>query len=116
MHKERGRRRPNRRPELVDLIAAAKEPEAQRATLDAIRDHLAETIQSGEAATKKGLLQNLVHDTRVEGRQNIKPYFRLPIGPATATNPDPSTPGQKVRTPSGPVRSSRLGLSWSFTP
>ncbi len=92
-----------RRAELVDLIAAAKEPEAQRATLDAIRDHLAETIRSGEAATKKGLLQNLVHDIRVEGRHNIKPYFRLPIGPTTVTNPDPSTQGQKVRTPSGPV-------------
>ena len=92
-----------RRVELVELIAANEEPEAQRATLDAIRDHLAETIQNGEAATKKGLLQNLVHEIRVEGRHDIKPYFRLPIGPTTVTNPDPHTQGKKVRTPSGPV-------------
>ncbi|MHB1987298.1 MAG: recombinase zinc beta ribbon domain-containing protein [Acidimicrobiales bacterium] len=73
-----------RRAELVELIAAADAPEAQRATL-----------ANGEAATKKWLLQNLVHDIRVEGRHQIKPYFRPPIGPTTVTNPDPSTQGKR---------------------
>ncbi len=91
-----------RREDLKDLIRASDAPELSQGTLENLRDRMAETIKNGKAVAKKGMLQNLVAEVRVEGRHAIRPRFRIPLGLPMA-NPGSLTEEQKVRTPSGSV-------------
>jgi len=42
---------------------------------------VAEAIATGDRAPVKILVQSLIHEIRVDGREAIHPIFRVPVGP-----------------------------------
>jgi site-specific DNA recombinase len=75
----------------IDQIAA--QPPSQ-AILAHLRERIHEAVTRGPMPAKKALVQALVHEIRVEGRDAIIPTFRVPTL---------AEPGQKVRTLPGLV-------------
>jgi len=88
----------SRRAELEYEIADAEPPTISRKELKEVRRRVADAIATGTPETKKALLQALVAEVGVEGRQVVRPFFRVPVEPAAL-----ESPGQqgKVRAPSG---------------
>jgi site-specific DNA recombinase len=92
-----------RQSELAELIMSAEATNPSQEQLDEVRDRINDTIESGEANAQKGLLQNLVAEIQVAGRNSIKPCFRVPMGPLPDNKPISPREEKKVRTPSGSV-------------
>jgi hypothetical protein len=85
-----------RRSDLIDLTGhAPTDPTDDQ--LAAIRDSIDTAVTQAEPHAIKRLFESLVHEVRVNGRNSIKPHFRLP-----ADTPPPSGDG-KVRALSGTV-------------
>jgi hypothetical protein len=68
-----------------------------------MRRHIEHALIHGAVPARKALLQALVHEIRVEARDRVVPWFRVPGGA------DP-----KVRALARSARSSRLALTWLF--
>ncbi len=67
------------------------------ADLDALRSQIATVMKTGANETRKGLVNALVQEIRVESRNAIQPVLKVPAGSATT-----ATDGA-VRPPSGLV-------------
>jgi site-specific DNA recombinase len=69
-----------RREELVVAIeqVSLKAPEADE--LAATRHQIEKSLKSGSVPARKALLQAPVHEIRVEGRDRVVPWFRVPGG------------------------------------
>ena len=69
-----------RREELVAAVedASASAPDADE--IAAMRRHIAHALTTGAVPARKALLQALVHEIRVEGRDRVVPWFRVPGG------------------------------------
>jgi hypothetical protein len=69
-----------RREELVVAIqqVSLKAPDADE--LAATRGQIEKSLKTGSVPARKTLLQALVHEIRVEGRDRIVPWFRVPGG------------------------------------
>ena len=93
-----------RREELVAPmeLASARAPDAGE--IAAMRRHIVQAFTDGAVPARKALLQALVHEIRVEGRDRVVPWFRVPGGA------DP-----KVRALARSARSSRLAMTWPDT-
>jgi site-specific DNA recombinase len=70
----------SRREELVAAIeqASATAPDADE--LAALRDRIPDALTNGSVPARKALLQSLVHEIRVESRDRVVPWFRVPGG------------------------------------
>jgi site-specific DNA recombinase len=78
-----------RHAELTETLEHATAEPPTDEDLDRIRGLLRDTIQTGANRDRKTLLQALVHEVRVNGRDRIRPTFRVPADGS----------GRKVRTP-----------------
>ncbi len=69
-----------RREELLAAMehASATAPNADE--IAAMRRHIAQALTTGAVPARKALLQALVHEIRVESRDRVVPWFRLPGG------------------------------------
>ena len=69
-----------RREELVVAVqqASATAPDADE--IAEMRHHIEKAITNGAVSARKALLQVLVHEIRVEGRDRVVPWFRVPGG------------------------------------
>ena len=69
-----------RREELVAAMehASARAPDAGE--IAAMRRHIEQALTEGAVPARKALLQALVHEIRVEGRDRVVPWFRVPGG------------------------------------
>jgi len=83
----------HRQAELTTAIEGTSARPPSEAVLVQLREPITEAITHGPMPAKKALVQALVHEIRVEGRDAIIPTFRVP-----AAEPD-----QKVRTMAGLV-------------
>ncbi len=45
-----------------------------------MRRHIEQALTNGSVPARKGPLQALAHEIRVEGRDDIEPWFRVPTG------------------------------------
>ncbi len=70
----------DRREELTVAIqrASATAPDAEE--LAALRRQLEKSLKNGAVPARKALLQALLHEIRVEGRDRVVPWFRVPGG------------------------------------
>ena len=69
-----------RREELVVAVqqASATAPDAE--VIAEMRHHIEKAVTDGAVPARKALLQALVHEIRVEGRDRVVPWFRVPGG------------------------------------
>jgi len=69
-----------RREELVVAVqqASATAPDAEE--IAEMRRHIEKALNAGSVPARKALLQALVHEIRVEGRDQVVPWFRVPGG------------------------------------
>jgi len=96
-HRQRANQLRLRRNELAALTDGAPiGPTTDQ--LAVIIDGISQATTEAEPNAIKRLFEQLVHEVRVTGRSNIKPYFRIPLN---GTIPDQ---GSGVRTLSGSVR------------
>jgi site-specific DNA recombinase len=58
--------------------ARATAPDAEE--IAAMRHHIENALTDGSVPARKALLQALVHEIRVEGRDRVEPWFRVPGG------------------------------------
>jgi hypothetical protein len=58
--------------------ASAEVPSAEE--LAAVRDAIEVGFATGSAPNRKALLQSLVHEIRVDSRDHVVPWFRVPGG------------------------------------
>ena len=58
--------------------ASASAPDAGE--IAAMRHHIAQALTDGAVPARKALLQALVHEIRVEGRDHVVPWFRVTGG------------------------------------
>jgi hypothetical protein len=56
--------------------ASASAPDAEM--IAAMRHHIEQALTNGSMPAHKALLQALVHEVRVEGRDRVLPWFRVP--------------------------------------
>ncbi len=76
-----------RQDELRDLLATTNITAPDERALAELRDRVREAMRHGTATTKKALLQALVAEIRVQGRHQVKPWFRVPNIPADTNTP-----------------------------
>ena len=69
-----------RREELVVAVqqASASAPDAE--VIAEMRHHIEKAVTGGAVPARKALLQALVHEIRVEDRDRVVPWFRVPDG------------------------------------
>ncbi|HLW45105.1 MAG TPA: hypothetical protein VKR78_02735, partial [Acidimicrobiales bacterium] len=69
-----------RREELVVAVqqASAAAPDAE--VIAEVRHHIEKAVTHGAVPARKALVQALVHEIRVEGRDRVVPWFRVPDG------------------------------------
>ena len=69
-----------RREELFVAMehASARAPHAGE--IAAMRHHIEQALSTGAVPARKALLQSLVHEIRVESRDRVVPWFRVPGG------------------------------------
>jgi hypothetical protein len=66
-----------------DLAVAVQQAAASAPDTDEIaemRHHIEKAVTDGAVPARKALLQALVHEIRVEGRDRVVPWFRVPGG------------------------------------
>jgi site-specific DNA recombinase len=64
-----------------ELLAAIEHANATAPDIDeiaAMRRHIEQALTNGSVPARKALLQALVHEIRVEGRDRVVPWFRVP--------------------------------------
>ena len=69
-----------RREELVAAMEHAKGTAPDAGEIAAMRHHIEKALTDGSVPARKALLQALVHEIRVEGRDRVVPWFRVPGG------------------------------------
>ncbi len=69
-----------RREELVVAVqqASATAPDAE--VIDEMRQHIEKAVTGGTVPARKAILRALVHEIRVEGRDRVISWFRVPGG------------------------------------
>lgn len=72
----------DRRAQLTGALDASVPQPPTAEELDALRVDLSQGLQTGTDADRKALMQKLVNEIRVEGRDHIKPTFKVPCGTA----------------------------------
>ncbi|MDA8148487.1 MAG: recombinase zinc beta ribbon domain-containing protein [Actinomycetota bacterium] len=97
-----------RREQLADVMEDADLIAPTPEELSALRERVAEAVAKGSPGQVKALFQALIHVIRVDNRDAIHSSFRVPLGGDHHQD-------NAVRAPSRSVRSSRLGLTWSFS-
>jgi site-specific DNA recombinase len=76
-----------RREELAVAVqhASATAPDAEG--IAEMRRHIEKAVTDGAVPVRKALLQALVHEIRVEGRDRVVPWFRVPGGAGPKVRP-----------------------------
>ena len=69
-----------RREELLAAIEQASAAAPSADELSALRDQIAHALANGSVPARKSLLQSLVHEIRVDSRDRVVPWFRVPGG------------------------------------
>ncbi len=69
-----------RREELLVAIEQESVTAPDADELAVLRDQIADALAKGSVPARKALLQSLVHEIRVEGRDRVVPWFRVPGG------------------------------------
>jgi hypothetical protein len=69
-----------RRHELDAEVSEANLAAPTQEELSALRERVTEAVAQGSSASIKVLLQALIHEIRVDGRDAIHPIFRVPLG------------------------------------
>jgi len=69
-----------RREELLAAMEHAKGTAPDAGEIAAMRHHIEMALTDGSVPARKALLQALVHEIRVEGRDRVVPWFRVPGG------------------------------------
>ncbi|MDA8312488.1 MAG: hypothetical protein M0Z46_18145 [Actinomycetota bacterium] len=69
-----------RREELVVAVQQASATEPHAEVIAEMRHHIEKAVTNGAVPVRKALLQALVHEIRVEGRDRVVPWFRVPGG------------------------------------
>jgi site-specific DNA recombinase len=69
-----------RREELVVAVQQASATAPDTEELAALRRQIEKSLKNGAVPARKALLQALVHEIRVEGRDRVVPWFRVPGG------------------------------------
>jgi site-specific DNA recombinase len=69
-----------RREELLAAMEHAKTSAPNVEEIAAMRRHIEQALTDGSVPARKALLQALVHEIRVEGRDRVVPWFRVPGG------------------------------------
>ena len=69
-----------RREELHSAMEHAKAAAPDAAEIAAMRHHIEHALTDGSVPARKALLQVLVHEIRVEGRDRVVPWLRVPGG------------------------------------
>jgi site-specific DNA recombinase len=69
-----------RREELLAAIEQASATAPSADELSALRDQIAHALANGSVPARKALLQSLVHEIRVDSRNRVVPWFRVPGG------------------------------------
>ncbi len=69
-----------RREELLAAMAHAKATAPDANEIAAMRRHIEQALTTGSVPARKALLQALVHEIRVESRDRVVPWFRVPGG------------------------------------
>lgn len=89
----------DRQNELSELCAQPTQTTVTQRNLDSMRASIRRTINEGEPATKKALVQSLVEEVRICGPRQVQPVFRVP------TSADEENPAQQdgVRMLDAPV-------------
>ena len=91
-----------RKEELLTAIQDSPAASARDVDLEALRVDIAELLDDGgDVATRKAALQVLVEEIRVDSRESITPYFRVPLHAPVRTltrtelpaGLEPATPG-----------------------
>ena len=67
-----------RRGELVVAVQQASATAPDASEIAAMRRHIAQALTEGAVPARKALLQALVQEIRVEGRDRVVPWFRVP--------------------------------------
>jgi site-specific DNA recombinase len=78
-----------RREELVDAIQRASGSAPDAGVIAEMRHHIEKAVTDAAVPARKALLQALVHEIRVEGRDRVVPWFRVPA----RRGPEGSRPG-----------------------
>jgi len=69
-----------RKEELLTAIQESPPASIRDVDLEALRVDIAELLDDdGDVATRKAALQVLVQEIRVDSRESITPYFRVPL-------------------------------------
>ena len=69
-----------RREELLAAMEQAKASAPGADEIAVMRRHIEHALTDGSVPARKALLQALVHEIRVEGRDRVVPWFRVPGG------------------------------------
>ncbi|MDA8288640.1 MAG: recombinase family protein, partial [Actinomycetota bacterium] len=69
-----------RREELLAAMEHAKATAPDADAIAAMRHHIEHALTDGSVPARKALLRALVHEIRVEGRDRVVPWFRVPGG------------------------------------
>jgi site-specific DNA recombinase len=69
-----------RREELFASMEHAKATAPDAGEIAAMRHHIEHALTDGSIPAREALLQALVHEFRVEGRDHVVPWFRVPGG------------------------------------
>jgi len=75
-----------RREDLVEELEASPASGALDVDHDALRATLSQLVHAGDRSTAKALMQQLVHEVRVDSREAIWPTFRVPTAPVRAVS------------------------------
>ena len=70
----------SRREELVAAVEHASANAPDPGEIAPMRHHIAHALAYGAVPARKALLQALVHEIRVESRDRVVPWFRVPGG------------------------------------
>ena len=69
-----------RREELLAAMDHSKATAPDADEITAMHHHIKQALTTGSVPARKALLQALVHEIRVEGRDRVVPWFRVPGG------------------------------------
>ena len=69
-----------RHEELVTGMEHAKATAPDAYGIAAMRHHIVQALTNGSVPARKALLRSLVHEIRIEGRDRVVPWFRVPAG------------------------------------
>lgn len=88
---------------LADAVSETDVTAPSEEVLARVRTSIRDVVTSGPPRMQKALLQALVHEVRVEGRQAVTPWFRVPTEgakdvPVAKFRPLATLAGERIRT------------------